>query len=206
MQKIKYAVFLLLLAFGVTAFAQPSPIPMLQSTSDQMIAALQQNKASLNKPGVVYGLTRRILLPHVDTAGMARSVLGKDVWAGATSAQRQRFTDQFIMLLIRTYSAAFAAYTNEKVQFMPLRGDISGQTFTEAESQIIRQGGPAVSVSYRLVLQKGQWKLYDFSVDGVSMIESFRSQFADQLSQGNLDGLIQQLTQHNARPQKFGSQ
>lgn len=205
MKKMKYLLSFLLAIFFITALAQPSPIPMLQSTSDQMLSALQQNKARLNQPNVVYSLTRRILLPHVDAAGMARTVLGRDVWMKATPAQQQQFTQQFITLLVRTYSAAFAAYNNESVKFLPLRGDISGQTQVQVDSQIIRQGGPAVSVSYRLVLLGGAWKVYDFSVDGVSMLQSFRSQFADQLSRGGLDAVIQQLAQHNAQPQKFGS-
>jgi len=206
MRKLKSLLFLLTV-FCITAFAQPSPIDMLQDTSNQMIKALQQNKTALkNNPEVVYTITKRILLPRVDTVGMARSVLGRNVWMNATQAQRQQFTQQFVTLLVRTYSAAFAAYTDENVQFSPIRGDTADQTFIQVDSQIIRHNGaPPVTVTYRLLSSNGEWKVYDFSVDGVSMIESFRSQFAEELSRGNLDTLIQQLVKHNSERQHFGS-
>jgi phospholipid transport system substrate-binding protein len=104
--------------------------------------------------------------------------------------------------LTRTYAAAFAQYTSEKIKFINPRGGVTGST-TQIDSQIMRPNGQQIVVSYRLAWQNNQWKIYDFSVDGISMIESFHSQFAAQMSQGNLDALIQQLVQHNAQPQKF---
>lgn len=205
MKKLNFLLLFLLAAFCITSFAQPSPLPMLQSTSDQMLAALRNNQAVLKtKPPVVYGIIRRILLPHFDTKGMAKTALGK-AWITATPAQQQRFTQEFTTLLVRTYSVAFAQYTNEQVRFFPPRGNVSGQTNLQIDSQITRPTGQQISVAYHLSFQGGQWKVYDFSVEGISMIESFRSQFAAQLSQGNLNDLIQQLIQRNARPQRFDS-
>ena len=178
--------------------ATPAPITMLQNTSDQVIAALKQNKASLkNDPGVVYQIVDKILVPHVDLNGMSRSVLGRDVWNNATAAQKQQFNQQFKDLLIHTYASAFANYSNQTVQFMPIRGGLGNQTRIQVSSQILQQGGPAIPVSYRLVKEGNDWKVYDFSVEGISMLESFRSQFASELSQGNLDELINKLTVHN---------
>jgi phospholipid transport system substrate-binding protein len=204
MKKFKCSLlFLLATLFCVTTFAQPSPLPMLQSTSDQMLVELQKNEAVLKtKPAVVYGIINKILLPHFDMAGMARSALGRDAWQNASPVQRKQFTQQFVILLTRTYAAAFAQYTSEKVQFINPRGGVTGDN-TQIDSQIARPNGQQIVVSYRLAWQNNQWKIYDFSVDGISMVESFRSQFAAQMSQGGLDALIQQLTQHNAQPQSF---
>lgn len=198
MKLFKYAILCLFMFCGV-AFAAPSPLPMLQSTSDQALAALKQNEAALkNNPRVVYRIITSILVPHFDLQGMARSVVTRDAWVNATPAQRAQFTDEFKQLLIRTYSSALSSYQNEGVEFLPIRGGISG-TRTQVNSQIIRQGGPSIPVNYRLALLGQQWKIYDFSVDGVSMLESYRSQFLDILSQGgNLDSLIEKLKQHNA--------
>lgn len=184
------------LFFINNAMAAVSPLPMLQSTSDQMINALRQNQSSLqSNPQLVYGFTTHILLPHVDINGMARSVLGRNGWAQATPAQRAQFTQEFTTLLVHTYSGAFAKYSNQTVQFQPIRG-IAGNR-VQVNSLILQPGGPSISVQYRLVLQGGQWKVYDFSVDGVSMIESFRNQFAQQLNQGGMPMLLQALRQHN---------
>ncbi len=198
--RIKIAVITLFtVLFSVLTWAASSPLTMLQNTSDQMLAALQQNKASLKSdPQVVYGIINRILLPHMDIEGMSRSVLGRDAWAQATPAQRQQFTQQFTTLLIHTYSSAFAQYNNQTVKFFPIRGDVSGQSRVQVNSSIVRPDGPAIAVNYRLILLGGEWKVYDFSVEGVSMLQSFSSQFAQQLSQGGIAGVIQQLTRHNA--------
>ncbi len=196
------SLFMLMMSCVVWAEAvMPVPVAMLQTTSDQVIAALKQNKASLKRnPSVVYQIVNKILVPQVDLIGMSRSVLGRDVWTKATPAQQQRFEQQFKNLLIHTYASALANYNNQTVQFLPIRGGLGNQTRVQVNSQILQQNGPAISVSYRLIKQGDAWKVYDFSVDGISMLESFRSQFAAELNQGNLDQLINKLAQHNDKP------
>jgi len=182
------------------AWAGPSPLDTVQNTANQALAALKSNQASLKtNPKVVYSIINRILLPHVDITGMARSALGRDAWMKATATQRNQFTQEFTTLLVRTYSSALASYTDQQVKFLPPREDFSGQTRAQIDSLILQPNGPSIQVNYRLILEGQQWKVYDFSVDGVSLLESFRSQFASELSQGNLDALIQRLSQHNTQ-------
>lgn len=200
--------FLLPLCFAQFAIAQqtaPNPIPELTDLSNQMIVALKENKASMKKdPQVVYGIVEKILLPHVDIQAMSRSVLGRDAWSKATPDQKERFTEAFKKLMLRTYAAGMSSYTDESVEFMPIRGGIQpDQNRVEVMSKIIRTDGPPIPVSYRLVYLSNDWKVYDFSVEGVSMIESFRSQFADELSQGvDIENLIKKLNQHNEQTAK----
>jgi ABC-type transport system involved in resistance to organic solvents, auxiliary component len=178
------------------AFAAPSPMQLMQQVTDQTLSALRSNQASLHTNSkVVYGIIYRILLPHVDMQEMSKAVLGREVWTSSSADQKQKFIAQFKLLLIRTYASALAAYKNETVKFMPLR-DNSGSR-AQIDSLILQQGGPSIPVSYRLVLKGGQWKLYDLIVDGVSLVESYRSQFADGVARQGLDGVIIQLTQKN---------
>lgn len=188
-----------------------SPIPELQQLSSDMIAALKANKASMAKnPQVVYGIVNKILLPYADTEAMAKAALGRDAWLNATPDQQQRFIAAFTNLMIQTYAAGLSSYTDEKVQFSPIRGGMQpGVLRVAVDSRIIRNDGPPIPVSYRLVYKKdkttGQynWYVYDFSVEGISMIQSFRSQFADEISSGmSLDVLIQKLVTHNAKQQQ----
>ncbi len=199
MKKVIIA-FMGLLIFTVT-LAAPSPVELLQNTSRQLIAALQQNQATLKtKPQIVYGIVNQILLPHVDLISMSSKALGREAWLGATPMQRQAFSRQFVTLLIHTYSSALAQYTDEEVNFLPLRGNINNQLRrVQVNSIIVRDTGPSINVSYHLMLEEGQWMLYDFSVDGVSMMASFRSQFAQELQQSGIDGLVNKLAQHNAQ-------
>ncbi len=186
----------------------PNPTPELQAISNQMISALKTNKASMTKnPQVVYDIVEKILLPHVDLTVMARSALGRDAWTNATSADQQAFTDQFKLLLLHTYAAGLSSYTDESVKFDAIRGGIQpDQTRVEVTSQIIRNDGPPITVSYRLVYETlglnpaYDWYVYDFSVEGVSMIQSFRAQFAAELSNGeSLAQLTATLQSHNTK-------
>ena len=97
MQKnFRWVCILLLWLVSCVALAEESPLPMLQNTSDQLLSALQQNKATLkSNPQVVYNIVHQILLPHVDLQSMARSVLGRNAWQNATPQQQADFTYQF---------------------------------------------------------------------------------------------------------------
>ncbi len=203
--KRRYVKFLLFslsfvtLLFARLAFAADSPITMLQTTSDQMISELNAKQATLKTdPKVVYSIVHRILLPHVDMNMMSRSVAGRIAWTAATPAEQKAFTAQFTDTLIHTYASALASYTNQTVKFFPIRGGWQNQSQVEVESEIDQQGAPAVPMSYRLILQSGQWKVVDFSVDNVSIIENYRAQFANDLNQGTLAQLTDKLAQHNA--------
>jgi phospholipid transport system substrate-binding protein len=195
---VKRAIVALLGLFMCTiAWAIQSPVGELQNISNWLISELQRNQATLKtKPRIVFDIVYRVLLPHVDIEVMSSKALGR-AWLNATCSQQQAFEDQFVTLLVRTYSSALAHYTNERVIFLPLREDFNNQFFVEVKSRIIRESGPPINLNYRMLRVQGQWKLYDFSVDGVSIIESFRSQFVEELRQSGIDGLISKLAQHN---------
>lgn len=202
MKKILSA-FLLLqcLLLGLQASAAvENPTVMLDATAKQIIAALKENKPQLaaNK-SVVYGIVNQYLIPHVDLQGMARSVLGRNAWNQATAAQKQTFTTEFTQLVVRTYSSPLAEYTDEIIRFYPIRGGYAGKSFVNVSSVIVRSQGNNVPLNYSLVLINNEWKIYDMSVEGVSLLQSFRSQFAQELSQGNMEQLIENLTKHNNR-------
>lgn len=194
---IKWVSFMMFI-MSVNAWAVVGPIDMLKSVSDQAIAELKSNEANLKmNPAVVYRIINRILLPHADMQDMARVALGRNAWNQATPAQRSQFTKEFTDLMVNTYSSALAAYTDETIEFYPLRQGYEGKSRVQVDSKIIRREGPPVSVKYRLVLKGDQWKVYDISVEGISILESFRSQFAEELSDGNLDALLTKLANHN---------
>ncbi len=190
-------VILSLLLTG-TAFAQPNPVSELNSIANQLIDKLKQNQTNLrDNPDLVYSFANTILVPHADIDEMAKRVLPPKTWNSASASQREAFKRQFTTLLVRTYASALANYTDQTIHFYPVRGGYEGKSNLEVMSQIERPDGPPVKVSYRLVY-KGTWKIYDLNVEGISMLGSFRSQFADQLANGNIDALIQTLKVHNS--------
>lgn len=180
------------------AFALESPINVLNDLSYRVIDELKREKATIkNKPQMVYRIVNRIILPYVDVKAMSRSALGRTVWLQATPAQRDRFSKEFVQVVVRTYGSALANYTNEKVQFYPLRGDYRTASRVEVDSDIVRTDGPPIRLTYRVVRSGDSWKVYDMSVEGVSLLHSFRSEFAQELSRGSLDQLIARLAERN---------
>ncbi len=198
--------FVLLCFISNTVFADSSPIAVVQSTTDQMLAQLQVHKATLKTdPNVVYNIVNRILLPHADLVTMSRSVVGRTAWLNASQADRQAFIQQFTMTLMRTYASALASYDNQSVKVYPIRGGYANQSQVQVNTEVSQPDGPPIPVSYRMARAGDDWRLIDFSVDGVSIVENYRAQFASDLNSGNLALLTQKLAQHNVTANSYTS-
>jgi phospholipid transport system substrate-binding protein len=164
-----------------------------------MISILKSNKTTLKQnPSLVYSLAYKIIVPHADLDEMSKRVLPPQTWNSASAGQRQEFKKEFTNLLVRTYASALAEYKDQTVKFYPVRGGYAGRSTVKVNSQIVRTDGPSISVNYSLVSSGSGWRLYDMTVEGVSMLQSFRSQFSDQLSKGDMASLIRVLKQHNS--------
>lgn len=196
MKIVKLVFFSFALYLTQNLWAQTTPVPMLQQTADNILNALKQNKQSLKKNHqIIFQSVERYLLPNVDVSGMSRSVLGRQAWSKATAAEREQFSRAFTQLVIRTYASPLAEYTDETVKFSPVRGSLEAR-FIRVNSVIVRSTGNNIPLTYSLVSKNGQWKIYDLSVEGVSLLQSFRSQFAQALQNSNISSLIQQMKEH----------
>jgi phospholipid transport system substrate-binding protein len=195
MKVFKTIILFACLSLSQNMLAQSSPVPMLESSANAIIATLKANKGSLkSNPGIIYKAVETHLLPNVDVSGMSRSVLGRQAWNKATPAERVQFSRAFTQLVIRTYSSPLAQYSDETVQFLPLRGALNSR-FMRVNSVIVRSQGQNIPLSYSLVAKNGQWKIYDLSVEGVSLLQSFRSQFAQVLQNSSIKEVIRQMQQ-----------
>jgi phospholipid transport system substrate-binding protein len=199
MKGIKSIVFAAVLSMTQLLWAQPSPMPMLEGTANQIIATLKQNKSNLkSNPQVIYQAVQRYLLPNVDVSGMSRSVLGRQAWSKASASERQQFSAAFTRLVIRSYASPLAEYTDETVKFLPIRGSLTSH-FLRVNSIIVRSNGQSIPLSYSLVSKNGTWKIYDLSVEGVSLLQSFHSQFAEALRNSSMQELIKQMNQRDMK-------
>jgi len=185
-----FLIFFCFVLFTCKAVADEAPVTMLKTVSHQMVSELDKSQGRINA-SVINNIIHRVLLPHVDLESMSRSVVGKQYWTEATPAQREQFKQAFTNLVIKVYSAPLASYKGETIEFKPLR-DASAQR-PQVESIIIRKNGQRIPVSYRLVKSSGDWKVYDFSVEGISLISSYRSQFDSILQQKGMAGLLNKL-------------
>ena len=205
MQKNKFIYFLMAIILGwftLTATVQAAPtgdpVGLLQFIADHMISGLKSHQATLKtKPSIVYNLAYSYVVPYANLNEMSKRVLPPRIWNAASSTQRTQFQKLFTTTVIRTYASALTNYQDQTIRFFPVRGAL-GNT-VEVNSQIISSTRSPINVTYRLVRSSNGWRLYDMSVEGVSMLSSFRAQFADILSQGNIDTLLQRLAGHNSR-------
>lgn len=199
MRVYKTIALVVCMALAQLVLAQSSPIPMLENTANQIISVLKENKTRLkSNPNIIYKAVEANLLPIVDVLGMSRSVLGRQAWNKASVDERAQFSRAFTRLVIRTYSSPLAEYSDETIQFLPLRGSLNSK-FIRVNSVIVRSAGQNIPLSYSLVAKNGYWKIYDISVEGVSLLQSFRSQFAQALQHSSIAEVIKEMERNQRK-------
>jgi phospholipid transport system substrate-binding protein len=190
--------FALFCFFSSMAVASDNPLPMIKDFNDKIIQILQKNQARLkDNPKIIENAITQYFIPHVDTTGMSRSVLGREAWTKASTQEKNQFTTEFTRLVLRTYAQPLSHYSGEKVKFMPMKASSVPQ-FSQIQSIIIRPNGQRIPVTYHLVRNaQGEWKVYDLSVEGVSLLNSFRNQFGQALKNEQLKSIILKMHQKN---------
>lgn len=187
----------LLLSSGSAAAAVRPPQEVVQETSARMIDALRQNRAALRQDSSrIYELVDQIVLPNFDFELMSRWVLGR-AWQQASPEQRRRFTEEFRTLLVRTYAKALLEYSNEEVRVPPQPAASGSETTVRTEVQ--PKTGRPIQINYSMRLGDAGWKVYDVTVDGVSLVTNYRSTFTSQIRNSGLDAVIADLRQRNAQ-------
>lgn len=176
---------------------------LVQTTTDQVLGRLNKERAELEaNPDKIYPLVEDLVLPHFDFERMSQWVLGKH-WKGATKEQRQRFTSEFRNLLVRTYAKALLEYRSQSINYLPVQaGEDAKRVVVKTEIQ--QPGAPAIALNYSMYLKGNAWKVYDITVEGVSLVSNYRSSFATEIRQGGMDRLISNLESMNARAAENG--
>lgn len=192
----------LMLAFSpLTSSAEEmtEPQALVKKASDDMLKALKDNEAALEaNPEKIYELVEDILMPHFDFEKMSKLALGKN-WRSANAEQRERFVEEFRLLLIRTYSTAMLEYTDEEINMLPFRDDLSRKRVT-VPMEVVQKGGPSIGMSLSLYQNKQDaWKVYDVKIDGISLVTNYRSSFANEIRSGGMEQLIQDLAERNKK-------
>ena len=196
--KIRNLLIIFLCLFCSIAFAaDPSPLALVKRVSTQTLNELQKYTEKQRTRSRIHSIVNRIVVPEFDLSGIARSVVGRNYWYQATQDARNQFIKEFTSYVIDMYSGALTAYSDETLSFKPMRGFDPSQSRVRVYSIVNRPGARNVTLNYRLVKQGSAWKIYDFSVDGISMVQSYRAQFATTLNQGGLAELTRQLKSRN---------
>ncbi|NOQ89297.1 MAG: ABC transporter substrate-binding protein [Gammaproteobacteria bacterium] len=186
-------------AWSQIAQAEPleSPAVLLERVSQQVIKILQDDHELLQKePDRVYAIIDEYILPHLDDVTMAKLALGKN-WKKATKKQKIAFVVEFRNLLVRTYSKSLIEFSDQKINFFPVK--LAADTHkTSVKAEVIQPGGPSIPMAYRVRIKNNAWKVYDIKIDGISLVTSYRGTFSQEIRKSGMDGLLKYMRDKNS--------
>ena len=190
----------LLLSFflALPAFAQElGPDELVRKVTADVLDAIKADKelqAGDRKKALV--LAEQKILPLVDFREAAKLATGR-AWQGASAEQQDRIVSEFRRMLVRIYSNAIDVYRGQTMKVMPLRLQPDATDVT-VRNQYMRSGQPPVTVEYAMRKAGDGWKIYDITVEGVSLVLTYRAEFDNITRASGVDGLIKRLAEKNA--------
>ena len=190
------ALFSFLVAAGAAA-QQQGPEALVKQVTDDVLAAIQSDRqlqAGDRKKALA--LAEEKILPHVDFKAAVALAAGQ-AWKQATPQQQEQLTREFRAMLVRIYSNAIGIYQGQTMKVLPVRM-ASGDTEVVVRNQYVKPGQRPVLVEYAMHKTDRGWQIYDITVEGVSLVLAYRSEFAQIVDTAGIDGLIKRLQEKNA--------
>jgi len=174
--------------FLAPAMADEDPMTVVKNTVNQALDVLRDTSSPLAQR---QDKLRQIVAQTFDFKEMAKSALGYH-WKELTPAQQQEFTNAFIAFIEDSYLSKINDYHNQQVNFLKVTND--GPQYAQVNTDIVQPNGKdAIHVNYRLLKEDGTWKIYDVTVDAISIIANYRNQFNRVMNSKGYDTLIKDL-------------
>jgi phospholipid transport system substrate-binding protein len=185
-------------ALGVAHAGVVAPDVLIKDTVDEVIGIIKQDKdIQAGDPKKINALVDAKVLPHFDFMRMTQLAVGK-YWRTATPEQKQALATEFRNMLVRTYTKVFTVYRDQTVEMKPFRME-TGDTEVTVKTVINKPGSQPIPVDYEMKIGADGWKVFDISIEGVSMVMSYRGTFASEIQEGGIDGLIKTLSDKNTK-------
>ena len=180
------------------AQSEEAPDALVKRISTEVLDTIKADKGiQAGDMAKVIALVENKIMPHVNFERMTASSVGPG-WRQATLEQRKRLQEEFKTLLVRTYAGALTQVTDQVIVVKPMRAAPEDKDVI-ARTEVKGRGDP-IQLDYRLEKTAGQgagWKIYNFNVLGVWMVETYKSQFVSEINAKGIDGLITSLTERN---------
>ena len=178
--------------------ADEAPDALVKRLSVDVLETLRKDK-SIKAGDVdrIMALVDKTIMPHVNFRRMTAASVGPG-WRKATPEQQARLQDEFKTLLVRTYAGALSQVTDQSIVVKPLRAAAEDKDVL-VRTEIVGKVDP-IQLDYRLEKTPGEgagWKIYNLNVLGVWLVETYRSQFAQEINAKGIDGLIDTLVARN---------
>ncbi len=174
-----------------------APDALVKQTADDVLTIVKNDKdIQAGNQQKLFAVVEEKILPNFDFDRVCRMVLGKN-WKSASPEQQALFQKEFRSLLLRTYATALGKYRDQVIEYRPMQTDASEKNVT-VKTQIIQKGGQPIAVDYSMVKGPAGWKVYDITIESVSLVTNYRSQFSSEIRQNGLDSLNKKLADKNA--------
>jgi len=191
--------FILALAFSVLACAQEKPEDLVRKVTEDVLAAIKSDKAlQAGDREKALALAEQKVLPHVDFAEATKLAVGR-AWSNATPEQQKKLVDSFRAMLVRIYANAIDVYRGQTMRVQAVNTP-AGATEVTVRNSYIRPGQPPVAVDYAMRKTAEGWKIYDITVEGMSLVLTYRAEFEQVTRQSGVEGLLKRLAEKNTAP------
>ena len=194
MERKQFCIYLIViglmanLAMGSVSFAGSEITGKLKSTIDKVIAIVKDASLKKDKQGRRVAL-RKAIDERFDYRQMVMRSLAKN-WDLRSDQERQQFISLFKSLLENSYASKLESYSDEKINYL---SEVIKGKYALVKTEVVRSSS-TVAVDYKLIQENGDWQVYDFVIEGVSMIRNYRSQFTKIIRKDSYKVLVQKLT------------
>lgn len=201
-KSIKLAFLILTINFAASAKQSDDPYLFVSEVASSTFAKMKQDQKLIESdPEALSKIVEQQLLPHVDHVYAGLSVLGTQA-KGIPREKLVLYFEQFRIYLLSTYSKVLSSYTDQIVEFEPSR-PTDGQKTVSVKAIIKEAGKPDISITFKVRRNKeDQWKAFDLTAEGISMVQSKRAEFAPMIRQKGIDSVIEFMQKNSSRRSK----
>jgi phospholipid transport system substrate-binding protein len=210
-RRVLYRVLMAMACGVAVAAAQPALAAdeaadaLIKRLSTEVLASIKADTAiKAGDTSRIIALVDSKIMPNVNFQRMTASAVGP-AWRQATPEQQKRLQDEFKTLLVRTYAGALSEVSEQVITVKPLRAAADDKEVVVRTE--VKGSGDAIQLDYRLEKTPGQgagWKIFNLNVLGIWLVETYKSQFAQEITAKGIDGLIVTLAERNKSSAKKG--
>jgi phospholipid transport system substrate-binding protein len=184
-------------AFNVACAEVVAPDTLIKDTVQEIVTIIKHDQEiQAGNQKKILALVDSKVLPNFDFMRMTQLAVGK-YWRTATPEQKQALVVEFRNMLVRTYTKVFTVYRDQTIEVRPVKM-VAEETEATVQTIISKPGTSPVLVNYEMKKAADGWKAFDITIEGVSMVMSYRGTFATAIQENGLDGLIKTLADKNA--------
>ena len=190
---------------GFAMAADEAPDVLIKRLSSDVLDTIKADKAMRGGDvAKIVTLVDTRIMPNVNFQRMTASAIGP-AWRSATPEQKTKLQDEFKILLVRTYAGALSQVSDQTISIKPMRGAAEDKEVVVRTE--VKGSGDPIQLEYRMEKTAGEgagWKIYDLNVLGVWLVQTYKSQFAQEISAKGIDGLVTSLAERNKANGKKG--